>query len=244
MVSEKKRIEIKNAKVHRNHILRNFRSQCFENTPQTFPDFLRFAAENTTGFVAIEFDSWGMSQTEVTELGITYVPPPEQLPLPDMYEGEPPKRKNRDRDHKHDLQQLVKNVYNMDRLPPLRNTLASYGLGYLERRDGRLQLCAGNDAPKELYPYTAAVRLKGKGGVGKYELPFFSPEGMFDHFKHYGPTACGVKRPSNCNACAYLCFESLESLNTFVTGVHRQQVMDGREWSAFSQYDPSVQPAR
>ncbi|KAK8872611.1 Ribonuclease H [Apiospora arundinis] len=69
------------ARQRQNHVLRNFRSQCKSLAPRTFEEFQRFAAENTTGFVAFDFDSWRQKPGDVTELGFAFVPPPSELLL-------------------------------------------------------------------------------------------------------------------------------------------------------------------
>ncbi|KAK6866281.1 hypothetical protein PG995_002809 [Apiospora arundinis] len=67
------------ARQRQNHVLRNFRSQCKSLAPRTFEEFQRFAAENTTGFVAFDFDSWRQKPGDFTELGFAFVPPSSEL---------------------------------------------------------------------------------------------------------------------------------------------------------------------
>lgn len=397
MAHEEERLERERARSRQRQALRDFRSHCFENAPQTFQDFLQFAAGNAAGFVAVDFDSWRQSATEVAELGIAYVPPPAQLPAADVYEQEPPpgpgkggkrdRREPRARRREHvlsvaatylqsrsirvqgrdrfetdrekywyqpltraepgdvegaalgilrgfrggsgkpclvafgleyelrvllvsyprlleefsaviDLQKLVQELYCMRSRPPLRNTLAAYGLECLMRRNGRLSLCAGNDAvriavllakllrlpasarpsqatiehkgpkhskeaylwsynkefrprkfwpkgrpmPRELYPYTAVLVLKGKGGIGRFDFPFSDPEGLFAYFERHRPTASGVKLHDKHSQRGYLSFETLEDLDAFIAAVD-QEAFDGHEWSVHSKYDPAIQPA-
>ncbi|KAK8139349.1 hypothetical protein PG984_002729 [Apiospora sp. TS-2023a] len=390
MACEEVMLERERIKSRRRQALLNFKSRCLKTAPHTFPDLLRFAAENTTGFVAIDFDGWGQKRTEVTELGITYVPPAAQLPPQDIYDGGPSKsdktrqyafsvartflqshsirvngrKRFESRRESYwykplkraepedvedealkllrgirtgsgkpclvgfsleyelvillntyprvveefsaviDLQSVAKDLYSMQHRPPLRNTLKSFGMDCLTRRDAKGALCAGNDAvrialllakmlslppsytpslaaieyrgpgatrepylwrlnkefrfrkfwpksrpmPKELYPYTAVLVSKGRGGIGIYDFPIPEPESLFAYFEHYRPIASGVdldhrrnRRPVS-QQRGYLSFESLEDLNAFVENIDKE-AFDGREWSVHSKYDPSIQPA-
>ncbi|KAK7952792.1 uncharacterized protein PG986_008520 [Apiospora aurea] len=86
-MSEIERLEKGKAKTRQTQAWRNFCSRRLEKSPYTVQDLRRFAAENTTGFVAIDFDGWTGSTTEVTEMGPTYVPPSTRLP-PEEIDGE------------------------------------------------------------------------------------------------------------------------------------------------------------
>ncbi|KAK7949569.1 hypothetical protein PG988_016208 [Apiospora saccharicola] len=395
MISEQERLtarrERQGAKSRHKQAFRDLRSRCRETAPHTFPDLVRFAAENTTGFVAIDFDNWRLSPTDASELGFTYVPPASHLPSQDIYDGGPSKsEKTRDyalsvattflqthsiriKGRKRselsresswyplahadpedvedaaiqavrtfigngcsgkpclvgfslefelnallanyprlldefstviDLQDVAGNLYDMQFAPPLRNTLISFGLECMTRKNPTGPCCAGNDAvrialllakmvslppsyepslptiesrgtkgtkgpylwhnnkefrfrkfwpesrpkPRELYPYTAVLVLKDKGGMGQHEFPIPDAELLFTYFERYKPNASGVKLYDKHNRCkceqrGYLSFESLEDLNAFITAVD-ETVFDGREWVVHSKYDPSVQPAR
>ncbi|KAK8115250.1 hypothetical protein PG999_007319 [Apiospora kogelbergensis] len=73
-------------KTQRSHQVQAFRSQLHE--PRTFDELHQFAAEDTTGFVTVDFDSWRQSPTELSELGFTYVPPLAQLDPPQKLDTE------------------------------------------------------------------------------------------------------------------------------------------------------------
>ncbi|KAK8090432.1 hypothetical protein PG997_005393 [Apiospora hydei] len=86
-MSEIERIEKEKTKARQTQAWRDFCNRCLEKSPCTVQDLRRFAAENTTGFVAIDFDGWTESTTEVTEMGLTYVPPSTRLP-PEEIDGQ------------------------------------------------------------------------------------------------------------------------------------------------------------
>ncbi|KAK8026460.1 hypothetical protein PG991_003516 [Apiospora marii] len=265
MASEEARLEKARVKARRRQDFLELRSRCRETAPKTLQDLVRFAAENTTGFVAIDFDNWRLSPVDATELGFTYVPPAARLPPQDIYDGGPAKRgKTRDhalsvaktflqsrsirikgrkrselqrespwykpRAHAEpenvedaalitlglfgrngcrgkpclvgfgmefelntllanyprlldefstviDLQDVARDLYDMQFAPPLRNTLISFGLEYLARKDAKGACCAGNDSvrialllakmvtlPPSYEPRLSTIEFRGRNG--------------------------------------------------------------------------------
>lgn len=266
IIPEEAKLEKERVKARHKQAFRDLRSRCRETAPHTFQDLVRFAAENTTGFVAIDFDNWNLSPTDATELGFANVPPASQLPSQDIYDGGPAKsdktrqyalsvaitflqihsiriqgRKRSELNRESywyqplahaepedeeeaalqivrgfsrndcsgkpcligfglefelntllanyprllgefstiiDMQDVAGNLYDMQCPPPLRNTLISFELECLTRKDAKGSCCAGNDAmrialllakmvslPPSYEPSLATIELSGRNGT-------------------------------------------------------------------------------
>ncbi|KAK9787337.1 putative Exonuclease domain-containing protein [Seiridium cardinale] len=86
--------------------------------------------------------------------------------------------------------------------------------------------------PKELYPFTARIRIQGKDLIS---LVPNCPR-LFSLFSDYQPTAVGMTRFGK---YGWVCLPSLDELNRFITGIHGQE-FKGEIWSAFTDYNPQV----
>ncbi|RWA12303.1 hypothetical protein EKO27_g2773 [Xylaria grammica] len=92
--------------------------------------------------------------------------------------------------------------------------------------------CAPN--PKELYPFTARVYVRGK--PLSFILPHWNQ--LFDIFSAYNPIAVGIASRGN---YGWVSLPSLEGLNCLVKDVHGKELR-GEIWDVVSKYDPSVIP--
>ncbi|KAK6062590.1 hypothetical protein SCUP515_13223 [Seiridium cupressi] len=86
--------------------------------------------------------------------------------------------------------------------------------------------------PKELYPFTARIRIEGKDLIS---LVPNCPR-LFSLFSDYQPTAVGMTRFGK---YGWVCLPSLEELNRLITEIHGQE-FKGEIWNAFTDYDPEV----
>ncbi|KAI0440779.1 hypothetical protein F4803DRAFT_526178 [Xylaria telfairii] len=88
--------------------------------------------------------------------------------------------------------------------------------------------------PKELYPFTARVYIKGK--LLGHLLPHWAH--IFDIFSAYNPIAVGL---ATGGPYGWVSLSSLEGLNRLIEDVHGKQ-LKGEMWNIVSKYDPSVIP--
>ncbi|KAK6069947.1 hypothetical protein SCUP234_10362 [Seiridium cupressi] len=86
--------------------------------------------------------------------------------------------------------------------------------------------------PKELYPFTARIRIEGKDLISL--VPNWPR--LFSLFSDYQPTAVGMTRFGK---YGWVCLPSLEELNRLITEIHGQE-FKGEIWNAFTDYDPEV----
>ncbi|KAI0474799.1 hypothetical protein F4859DRAFT_514645 [Xylaria cf. heliscus] len=123
-----------------------------------------------------------------------------------------------------DLREIVKEKCKT-RSPGLRDTLRALGFP-----EGDL----ATSGPKEIYPYTAKIRVQGKDLTSSV---LHWPQ-LIDIFSRYNPVAVGIK--SN-GKYGWISLPSLVELNRFVEEVHGKEIK-GEIWDVFSNYDPLITP--
>ncbi|KAI0386395.1 hypothetical protein F5Y04DRAFT_276003 [Hypomontagnella monticulosa] len=86
--------------------------------------------------------------------------------------------------------------------------------------------------PKELYPFTARIRIEGK------HLKSLVPNcpQLFKLFSSYQPTAVGMTRAGN---YGWVCLPTVEELNRFINDVHGHKFKD-EAWTAVTDYDSQI----
>ncbi|KAI1282712.1 hypothetical protein F5Y07DRAFT_394674 [Xylaria sp. FL0933] len=89
-------------------------------------------------------------------------------------------------------------------------------------------------SPRELYPFTARVYIRGKSLSSI--LPHWNQ--LFGIFSTYNPIAVGI---ASGGGYGWVSLRSLEELNCFIKGVHGKE-LKGETWDIVSKYDPLVIP--
>ncbi|KAJ8132301.1 hypothetical protein O1611_g1325 [Lasiodiplodia mahajangana] len=89
-------------------------------------------------------------------------------------------------------------------------------------------------SPKELYPFTARVYIRGKLLISI--LPHCNQ--LFNIFSAYDPIAVGI---SSRGKYGWVSLPSLDGLNCFIKDVHGKE-LKGDTWDVISKYDPLVIP--
>ncbi|KAI8948248.1 hypothetical protein F4801DRAFT_557600 [Xylaria longipes] len=104
-----------------------------------------------------------------------------------------------------------------------------------KQNDGVRKFCDGHaPSPKELYPFTTRVYIKGKPLSSI--LPNWNR--LLDIFSLYNPIAVGLTTGGN---YGWVSLSSLEGLNRFIKDVHGKE-LKGKIWNVVSKYDPLVIP--
>ncbi|KAI2471299.1 hypothetical protein F4781DRAFT_429416 [Annulohypoxylon bovei var. microspora] len=86
--------------------------------------------------------------------------------------------------------------------------------------------------PKELYPYTARIRIKGKDLIS---FVLNCPQ-LCSLFPSYQPSAVGMTSTGN---YGWVCLPTAEELNRFVSELHGHE-FKGETWIAVADYDPQI----
>lgn len=89
--------------------------------------------------------------------------------------------------------------------------------------------------PKELYPYTARVRLSTDDVL--------IPKTLLETFSEHKPVAVGCAKQQK-NRYGWICLSSLSSLNHFINQIDGSQHCQGGAWIVVSDYDPKTIPAK
>ncbi|KAI0895310.1 hypothetical protein F4806DRAFT_96085 [Annulohypoxylon nitens] len=103
----------------------------------------------------------------------------------------------------------------------------------LEDKDTLQRLWRGSrPGPKELYPFTARIRIEGK------DLRSLVPgcPQLFRLFSSYQLSAVGMTKAGN---YGWVCLTTVEELNRFVNEIHGHK-FKGETWAVVTDYDPKV----
>ncbi|KAI2626930.1 hypothetical protein GGS26DRAFT_145171 [Hypomontagnella submonticulosa] len=86
--------------------------------------------------------------------------------------------------------------------------------------------------PRELYPFTARIRIEGK------DLKSLVPNcpQLFGLFSSYQPSAVGMTRTGN---YGWICLPTVQELERFINEIHGHQ-FKGETWTAITDYDPQI----
>ncbi|KAI0164320.1 hypothetical protein GGR52DRAFT_559254 [Hypoxylon sp. FL1284] len=87
-------------------------------------------------------------------------------------------------------------------------------------------------SPRELYPFTARIRIEGK------DLKYLARDcqQLFYYFSDYQPTAVGMTRAGN---YGWVCLPTKEELHRFVHDLHGHEFED-ETWIVVADYDPQT----
>ncbi|KAI4863199.1 hypothetical protein F4820DRAFT_471755 [Hypoxylon rubiginosum] len=86
--------------------------------------------------------------------------------------------------------------------------------------------------PKELYPFTARIRIEGKDLKSRVR----DCQQLFGFFPSYRPSAVGMTQTGN---YGWVCLPTAEELNRFINELHGHE-FKGETWIAITDYDPQI----